>query len=218
MAAFTSSYATVADFKEQAPEVDLTGIGDPDLLIMLTRASRVAEAYVPLIWGEHTVDEEDHEWRDSRRAYLHQWPVQSLDSASLYLGAQVVATLDPAAFLVSNSFRFIEYSSLALAMTITPQLITFGLSEPILRLSYTAGYTTVPTDVMVAVCIMVASHIIQRRMIEQNLGGVVSMTVGSYTITVGRARSADQELSGFALPIPPEAKGILNGYKVTHVR
>lgn len=219
MAGFTGSYATAAYFKSQAPEIDLTGIDDPALLVMLTRASRTAEAWVHVIWGQHTVTGEDHDWRESRRAYLRHWPVQALTEAKLYLGATVVATLDTAAFLISNTFRFIEYSSLALAMSITPSLITFGLSEPILRVSYTAGYidADIPEMVRIAVCIIVASHIIQRRMIEQNLGGVISMTVGSYTITVARPKSED-ELSGFAGVLPPEARGLLNDFRVTHVR
>lgn len=220
MPLFTDTLCTAAEFKELAPEFDLTGIDDNALTTMLSRASRSAETWTNRKFAQDQFTE-DHEWRPSRRCYLRQWPVASIDAAQFILGATVTATILPTSFYINNTSRYIELSQLALAMTLTPDLLTLGLIEPSIRVTYTGAFAILPDEVKIGVAIIAAARIAQRRMIEQGIAGVMSMTIGSYTVTVSRPRGSgrsDTELAGFAGFMPPEAQELLSNFRMTSVR
>lgn len=222
MPAFTNALLSPDEFKEIAPEFDLTGISDINLTSLMSRASRVAEQYVNRNFAEQQYVDEECEWRPSRRAYVRQWPVQSIDAARFILGATAYATLQPSYFVINNTQRYLELSQLALAATLTPDLLTLGLVEPILAITYTAGFPAIPEEIKEAVAIITAARIAQRRMVEQGIAGYMAVTIGSYTVTVSRPRGAsgreDSELAGFAGFMPPEAQEILANYRMTNLR
>lgn len=220
---FGDSYATPAEFKAAATGFDLGGLTDADLQTILSRASRTAEVYARVIWAVKVAEawgpaeyNEKQEWRPwSRRAYLRHWPVTSITAAKIWIGANVYATLRVQDFLINNTQHYIELASLASATTLTPELLTLGISEPVIEVTYKAGYTTIPEEVKLAVVLITAATIAQMRLIQEGVAGVRSFVIGTYSVTIGRG---DGEPAGFACPIPEAARQILQFYRSTPLR
>lgn len=219
--AFTGSYATPAEFKELAPEFDLTGIDDAALLVRLTRASRLVEH---ITHDQFTVQQylgEMEEWRMSHRFYARHWPVVSIQSAYFQLGAGITASIDIDAILINNTQRYMEVAALALAMTFTTDLLALGLVEPLLVFNYTAGYADIPDGVKIATMLAVGAQIASMRMVEDGFAGLHSFTVGSYTVSLARGTQGargTEESAGFANYMPPEALEFLHQFMFTSVR
>lgn len=211
------SYANPDDFREIAPEFDLTNVDDVVLQARLDRASVLADNWTNRTFGTQTFVEE-HEWRPSRSLYLFNWPVASVDAAHFVLGAGITATIQPADFIINNTQHYVELSSLALAVSLTPDVLTLGVTQPFISITYTTG-SAIPRDLVIAVVIIAASQLINADAIAQGIGGVISMTIGSYTVTFARPRAGQAaEVGGFSNVIPPEAAMLLNGLKFTSIR
>lgn len=221
---FGDSYVTSAEFRTAATGFDVGAISDADLETILSRASRTAEIYARVIWAVKDAEgnwgpaqyNQWQEWRpSSRRVYLRHWPVTEIVSAKIWIGANVYAQLRVVDFLINNTQHYIVLASLASATTLTPELLTLGISEPVIDVTYKAGYTTIPEEVKLAVVLIAASTIAQKQLIEEGVAGVRSFVIGTYSVTVGRG---DGEPAGFACPIPEAARQILEFYRMTPLK
>lgn len=96
-----------------------------------------------------------------------------------------------------------------LTVTRTAPSVTHALGSAIYR--YTSA---APDEVKLAIIIIAAALIAQRRLSEEGIAGVRSFAIGSYSVTVGRGEG---EPSGFAR-IPLEAQNLLRGYRMTSLR
>lgn len=209
-------YITADEFRATETGIDLTGIDDTALGKITAVASRMAEEEAGASWVSGVSYTERHEWRfASRRVYVRNWPVTAITGAKIYIGADVYATLTVSDFVINNEQRYLELASLASATSLTPELLTLGLAEPIIEVTYTAGLSTVPYRVKLAVALITGAHILQRRLLEDGVGGVRSFSIGSYAVMVGKG---DGEGAGFAGLVPDAAKKLLRRYKMTYVR
>jgi len=196
--------------------VDFTGLSDPDKEALIARASRLAESEAGLPRdGSFLVTEyvnEQHDWRRAtRRAYLYNRPIISLDEVRLRVGAETTAVIPAEQVYVNNTGGYIEASSLALAFGIAPEIITLGLSEPQLEVDYTAGYETIPADIKEAVAMIASVLYLSKKLFEEGTAGAVSFTIGSYMVSFANNKVGG--LAGLSNLVPEAAKLILRGYK-----
>lgn len=137
---FGTAYVTSEEFIAAAFGFDVSDLPVGELDSTLANASRLAEQYAGVIWAEDSYTEQQT-WRAwSRRVYLRHWPVLALISARLWIGANLYATLTITDFVVNNAQHYIELADLASSVVLTSELVTLGLSEPIIEVTYRAGY------------------------------------------------------------------------------
>jgi len=209
------AYITATEFRSAQTGIDLTDIADADLVEIAAGASRMAEEFAGTAWVAAVSHTERHEWREgTRRVYVRNWPVTAITAAKIYIGSNVFATLTVGDFFINNDQRYLELAELASAATLTPALLTLGMAEPVIEVAYTAG-ATAPNHVKLAVALITGARILQKRLLEEGVGGVRSFSIGSYAVTVGKG---DGEAAGFAGLIPDEAKKLLRRYKMTLLR
>lgn len=218
--AFGTGYITATEFKDVLLGLSLTSpttISDADLDKYIKDASRLADAYANVPGFGSTEQTEKHEWRPgSRRVYVRKWPVAAVSAIAIRVSASQTFTLSTSDVIVNNTLRYIEIEPLAMALGISPTDIPpGGIVTPLVEITYTAGYATIPDEVKLAVAIIVGALIAQRRLAEEGIAGILSFTIGSYMVTVGRGQD---DAAGFAGYIPNAAKELLNGYRMTTVR
>lgn len=213
---FGLGYITADEFRAVQIGLDLTDIDDSELDLYIQTASRLVDSECHGSLFPEYISGEEHEWRPlSRRLYLAKWPVISLDTITVYASPTTTFSLSVNDALVVNKYRYVEIQPLAMSLGITTDVIAGVLMTPIVRVSYTAGYSVIPDNVKIATAIIVGSRIAQRRVMEEGGGGALSYQIGSYMVTYGRSQA---ELAGFAGWIPEIAKMLLRDFVFATVR
>lgn len=151
-----------------------------ELLPILAAASRLIDGYVgrDFIAGEIR---ENHRFElGTRRIKINKPPLQTLVSYKLRTGAGMVSsfTVTPVqtdgennvsfgAIYYNRQENYLELSSLAMASSMTTQLVSLGLSEPQIEIAYTS-FADVPKEVIAATGYM-AAHLLNESAISSVL-------------------------------------------------
>ncbi len=219
--AFGIGYITPQEFKSSLSGLDVSMYTNDQLSEKIAQASRLAETQATAKWytAQYT---ERHPFKQSGMIYPRNLPVQSIDAdLKLYVGPSVYGTVSKDDCFPNNEYGYIEVASLGYLISLTPNVIGMGLRDPMWEITYTGGLTSVPDNVKYAVAIITASGIAQMKLAEEGVAGVLSFTIGSYMVTVGRPYSrggAQAESAGFAGLIPAAAMELLKDYKKAFVR
>lgn len=209
-------YLTPAEWQAMATGIDFSGLTDPEMEVLIARASRLVNSYVgqSLLLTEY--ENEQHPWRNTRRVYLYNWPVTEVTAVRIRIGAETTATLQASEIYTNNTGHYIEASTLALAFGVTPAIISLGLYEPEVEVDYSAGYETIPDDVKDATAIIASSLYLSKILFEEGTAGVVSYTIGSYQVSFGTKQLGG--VAGYANYVPDIAKELLADYKHISLR
>jgi hypothetical protein len=214
-------YASVAQFTTMAGGlgcgVGLAAINDPgDLAItaILAAASRVVDAFCGREFDLQTI-QEDQKWDLlTRRVYPYQPPVANLLSYQIQTapGSYQNITLTPTtvdasgatvsygAIVYDKSRNYLELASLAVLTSLTPVLVSLGISEPIVRYQYTS-FANVPQQVITATSLIAAEMVNKAYRNKRIVPGLQSISSGKQTITSAQFQTLSK---GFIMP--PEAE------------
>jgi hypothetical protein len=211
-------YITVDQFREYEIGVltnpDGTDMGDRKIERFIKVASGLVDAYTQQSFRieQHT---ERHKWSQAtRRIYPYRRPINSIVSLTVNVSAQQSAAFTVNDIFVNKDRNYFEVTSLAtVTYSLFPVLVNLGLIEPVAILTYTSGFPEVPEDVKDATAIISSHLLAEESLIQQGLGGMSELTVGSMTMK-RTAASPGVRLNG----IPGTAAAILDRYVGVNVR
>ncbi len=138
MALTGTAYITAVQFQDHLTGLDLTGITDAELLDYVRSASRLVDSYVHGSLGLIT-HQERRRWTDSRRFYPNVLPVHAARLLRLHIGGALTADINPSELFPNNNGGYVEVVSLATAVGLSAELVSYGLTEVVAELTYKAG-------------------------------------------------------------------------------
>lgn len=211
-------YITVDEFRAYEMGIltnsDGTDMGARKLERFIRVASGLVDAYSKQSFKiqQHT---EKHKWSQrTRRVYPYRRPINSLISLTVFVSAQQSAAFTVNDIFVNKDRNYFEVTSLAnVTYSLFPVLVNLGLIEPVVVLVYTSGFTEVPDDVKDATAIIAAHLLAEESLIQQGLGGINELTVGSMTMKRSAA-NPNVRPDG----IPGTAAAILDRYVTVNLR
>lgn len=209
-----SVYLTPDEWQNMATGIDFSTLTTDEMEALIEQASLLAEAEAGMANGGTWLLKEyseQHVWRATHRVYVYNWPVISVGSLALRVGAQVSASIPLLDLYINNGGHWIEVSSLALAFGVAPEIVSLGLAQPIVEVTYTAGYDVIPSDIKYAVAIIASAVWLNKKLFEEGTAGVVSFTIGSYQVSFGTKQLGG--VAGFGNFVPDQAKFLLRSYK-----
>jgi hypothetical protein len=204
------NYVSTATFKEYYPEVDVSRFSDATLSGIITQASARVDSFVEYTFDvENVVDEKSDGYVNSIGdivIFPRKRPINSVSAISIVKG-----TFDTAVSLTSGGENLYDIPTTKDRIVIPGDSLTLNavsiLDTQALRtnqfftkISYNAGYTTIPSDVQQAT-MLYALDILSRR---NNLSGATSVSQGGISITYsdnkGRSdfvKDAEELLAGY---------------------
>ena len=155
-----SVYLTPERLLTMPTGVSLEGYSQLELAGIITDASAIADAYCNLatvpqpgsLRGGVVIDEE-HKWdysmygwdQGTRRVFLFQHPVRSVEQFKLLVAAGAVAEIPSNTLVINHTERWVEVTALAIASNsglfgVTGWIVPIGgLNNPMAQISYTYG-------------------------------------------------------------------------------
>jgi hypothetical protein len=157
------------------------------ILPILSAASRMIDAEVGRDFISGEIRENHKLELNTRRIKINKPPLQTLLSYKLRTGAGLVSnfTVTPVqtdgennvsfgAIYYNRQENYLELSSLAMASSMTSQLVSLGLSEPQIEIVYTS-FADVPKEVVTATC-WLAAHLLN----ESATSSVIAQGLASF--------------------------------------
>lgn len=218
--ALGACYASVSQFLTMAGGlgcgVGLVAIDDGNnwaLKTILAAASREVDAFCGREFDLQTIQENQRWELETRRVYPYQPPIANLLSYQIQTapGSYQNITLTPTttdasgakvsygAVVYDKGRNYLELASLAVLTSLTPVLVSLGISEPIVRYSYTS-FASVPQQVVTATGLIAAEMVNVAYRNKLITPGLLKVERGKQSIT--RMQEAlDKE---FIMPRPAE--------------
>lgn len=208
-----STYIDVADFEDRA---GMFGVGlalpdsDSTIAAYLAAASRFVDARCNRRFDPDVVYTEQHKWNfETRRVFPYNAPVSAISDYRIYVGPSTYATIPTSAIFVNNSFRFVEVASLTAATSLTSQLLSIGLFEPFVQITYQST-TDVEPHIALATGYIAAAMMNQSYLSASLPPGVKSIKIGSQAaLTLGESSSKVQSAQN-TLTIPKVVDALLS--------
>ena len=159
---------------------------DSSIVTLAASASRVIDS----ICGRHFKPDpisENHPFDfRTRRTRVNSPPVVNLSSYAIRTGAGTVSSFPLNSLYINNEESYIELLSIALAYGLTSQILTLGMNEPQVEITYTS-FQTPPAEVSLA-CGYVMAELANKGFVDGLVpAGFGQLKVGG--ITAGNARS-----------------------------
>lgn len=132
-------YITAAQFRVMCEGLDLTGITDDQLDDYIRMAGTMADTYCNTTFDVKTRTERQT-WRDTRRFYPDDPPVNAVKEFIIHVGAGQRARIGVSSLFVNNHAGYMEVVSLALAVPLVAELVSLGLVEVVAEATYKCGY------------------------------------------------------------------------------
>jgi hypothetical protein len=175
-----------------------------DVLGALTNASRMVDAFTRKSFDPAAITEQ-HNWNPgTRRTKVNQPPIMELISYQIRTSPGTVSTFELNTIYINNQENYVELASLSLAGSLTSQMISLGMTTPIVEITY-KSYQSVPSQVAAAVG-FTAADIINRSASNDLLpAGLASVKDGDMAIS-------RHGLAGQSETIPDRAKDLLQIY------
>ncbi len=164
---------------------------------IIALASRAVEAYCGRDFTPDTIAEM-HKWNPrTRRITVMQPPVSELVSYNILVGPNGPRASFPITdIFINNQENYLELSSLAFANTLVEPVMSLGILEPQVEVTY-KSYQSVPTGVRAAVALTAAEGISKSNGADILSLGLSSMKIGDMSVT--RSGAVAQE-SGMMVP------------------
>jgi hypothetical protein len=209
------AYVSVEDFRAAAWSVGaqaaIVGIEDDPLLTLLAMASRSVDGFCGRSFGpeEHT---ENHPLDvRTRRIVVNNPPVEEIVEIKIQVGpgnglqgtGGPYATFNTTDVMVNQQEGYLEIDSLAWATGLTGTLITFGITDPQVIITYTS-YQSVPQGVMAATALIAAQAANQSKLALQMNTGLTSVKDGEQSWT--------KAAGGTDLDVPERAARLLTPF------
>lgn len=201
--ALGACYVSVAQFITMAGglgcDAGLAVINDGNnwaLTTILAAASRKVDAFCGREFDLQTIQENQRWELQTRRVYPYQPPIANLLSYQIQTapGSYQNITLTPIAVDASGAKvsygavvydkgrNYLELASLAVLTSLTPVLVSLGISEPMVRYSYTS-FASVPKQVITATGLIAAAMVNAAYRNKLIIPGLLSVQSGKQTIT-----------------------------------
>jgi len=132
-------YITAVQFRAMCEGLDLTGITDDQLEDYIRMAGTLADTYCNTTFDVKTRTERQT-WRETRRFYPDDPPVNAVKEFIVHVGAGQRARIGVSSLFVNNHAGYMEVVSLALAVPLVAELISLGLVEVVAEATYKCGY------------------------------------------------------------------------------
>jgi hypothetical protein len=139
MAMRGTPYLTPEEFRTLITGLDVSDIDDLVLLDHIRQASRIADSYIGGSFDVEAVSQRQG-WKDSRRFYPKNVPVNAVRRLTLFIGAGVSADLRPRDLFVNNDENYVEVVSLATTVGLSGELISLGMNTVVAEMVYNTGY------------------------------------------------------------------------------
>lgn len=221
-------YIATGDFKTRAAGfgcspaalASISAASDLPVMTILAAASREVDAFCGREFNLQTI-QEDQRWElRTRRVYPYQPPVANLLSYQIQTAPAVYesitltpTTTDASGAIVSfgavvydRGRNYLELASLAVLTSLTPVLVSLGISEPIVRYSYTS-FASVPQPVITATGLVAAEMVNKAYRNRLIVPGMQSVSTGKQTVT------RMQEAANDNFIMPPAAEILLRRYQ-----
>lgn len=174
-------YLSVADFTDRASMFGVTTALPDDADIVadyLAAASRWIDAKVNKTYSTDDITEQ-HLWNFvTRRVSVNNPPVTSISSFRIYVGPTTYADMPVSALFYNTQEKWIELAALTAAYNLVSQLLTLGLYQPIVQITYKSS-ASVPLNVVLATGYVAASLMSQSYLNRQMPPGIKSIKIGS---------------------------------------
>ncbi|MBI3654063.1 MAG: hypothetical protein HY231_23785 [Acidobacteria bacterium] len=198
----------------------IQGLDANSITPLLAIASRMIDAYVGRDFAGGEIHENHKFDLNSRRIKINRPPLQTLISYRLRTAPGLVSSfaVTPVTDDGENNISFgsiyynrqenyLEVASLAMASSMTAQLVSLGISEPQVEIVYTS-YADVPKEVITATGYM-AAHLINDSAANQVIApGLASVKADDVEVRRGSSVSAKGSRED---SIPPIVKTLLRG-------
>lgn len=188
------NYISTAEFQSFNPDLDFSQLSDPTISGMIQRASAVADSYIEYSMGIEDIVAEDNEAvvnsRGNMVIFTRKVPIVSVSSIQLRLGtvSMDLSLTDGAGnnrWSMPSRASYIVYPFQEISLTGTLSVRNFydlRQNDFFVRISYRAGYETIPADFKDAVN-LIAREIMQR---QSNPAGASSITQGAISLSFDR--------------------------------
>lgn len=211
-------YLTVDEFKdyEMASLMNPDGstVSDDQIESHIRIASKVIDGFCGQTFGLQRATEKHNYRQDTRRVYPNNRPVLSVQGMDVWVTTGQKATFQLTDLFVNYTAGYVEVTSLAsVTYSLFPAIVNMGLIVPVAEITYTYGFATPPDDIKDATAIITTESLGLASLAKQGFAAVASADIGDISIRTSRPV---REIHGGS--IPPQAIGLLEGYRNTTLR
>lgn len=133
-------YITRAELVALQPKLPLSEYTDDDQDNIILLSSRVIDSYCHTEFGAQ-VYAEQYEWRTkTRRCYPDHWPIIAVARFRIAVSNTSYSDIDPDDIYIQNDEHFVEAASMAVVVGLSPEIVSLGMTTPMMEISYAAGY------------------------------------------------------------------------------
>lgn len=145
----------------------------------LASASRWIEAQTGKVYVPELDTVEQHRWDPvTRRITVNNPPVLSVSSYKVFTGADTFATFQSNTLVINNQENYVELTAMAAVGNLTPGLLTLGLTEPFVEITY-KSFNSVKFNIKLATG-YVAARMMNSALVEGQIPfGIKSIKIGS---------------------------------------
>lgn len=211
-------YLTIDEFRdyEMASLVNPDGsdVSDDQIENHIRVASKAIDAFCGQKFGLQRATERHTYRQDTRRIYPNNRPVVSVQGLSIWVTTGQRATFQLSDVFVNYTGGYVEITSLAsVTYSLFPAIVNMGLIVPVAEITYTYGFPTIPDDIKDAAAIITTEYLGLSSLAKQGFSGVASADIGDIRV---RTSKPIRDVHGGN--IPPQAIGLLEGYRNTTLR
>ena len=211
-------YLTVDEFKdyEMASLMNPDGstVSDDQIESHIRIASKVIDGFCGQKFSLQRATEKHSYRQDTRRVYPNNRPLVTVQGMNVWVTTGQKASFQLTDLFVNYTAGYVEVTSLsAVTYSLFPAIVNMGLIVPVAEITYTYGFANTPDDIKDATAIITTESLGLSSLAKQGFAGVASADVGDISI---RTSKPIRELHGGSLP--PQAIGLLEGYRNTTIR